>query len=598
MRIALAGNPNSGKTTMFNALTGRNERVGNWAGVTVEKKEFPIKKSFYSGAEELIAVDLPGAYSMSPFTAEESITSSYVRNERPDVLINIVDATNLSRSLFFTTQLLELGVPVVVALNKSDINEKRETTIDTAALSTQLGCPVVETVSTVTGDQGLAEVVKIAASLQGNVQAAPYSQGQVDLSSKEAVTAADRERFAFVNRIVSAVEKRKVFTSEPTVQDKVDDILTHPVFGLVIFAAVMFLVFDISQSTLGPWIADALVGWIEGFQETVAGMVETASPFLQALVVDGVVGGVGAVVLLSGQRGEVKIGSIEIVDDLLDHVFLCCCAGGRRGIGRQFDHRQLGFGTTEDGVLDLQTGGGQKTILRYRSIRRVIVGVDGSGGACIHQQDRTHGAHDGAKYQNEQVVKGLAGDVTDACAQENERHQRHEGKQDEGQCVPDDAGNVAAEVTHSLSAHLQHVADGKIRLEVVLAAELDAQKDVGYTQQRNGGDVACLVISVQRQQHGNDTASADGEQQHAGQSRTKECIGFIKQTQQALTVDDRKGIKCESQRHTDMRTLFGGCFRFHHNTSKVRCVDFARQYLLYWTLLTKAVTFCVIFVNS
>ena len=296
MRIALAGNPNSGKTTMFNALTGRNERVGNWAGVTVEKKEFPIKKNFYSGAEELIAVDLPGAYSMSPFTAEESITSSYVRNERPDVLINIVDATNLSRSLFFTTQLLELGVPVVVALNKSDINEKRETTIDTAALSTQLGCPVVETVSTVTGDRGLVEVIKIAASLQGNVQAAPYSQRQVDLSSKEAVTAADRERFAFVNRIVSAVEKRKVFTSEPTVQDKVDDVLTHPVFGLVIFAAVMFLVFDISQSTLGPWIADALVGWIEGFQETVAGMVETASPFLQALVVDGVVGGVGAVV--------------------------------------------------------------------------------------------------------------------------------------------------------------------------------------------------------------------------------------------------------------------------------------------------------------
>jgi len=130
MRIALTGNPNSGKTTMFNALTGRNEKVGNWAGVTVEKKEHQIKKGFYSGNEELVAVDLPGAYSMSPFTSEESITSSYVKNENPEAIINIVDATNLSRSLFFTTQLLELGIPVVVALNKTDLNEKNGTKID------------------------------------------------------------------------------------------------------------------------------------------------------------------------------------------------------------------------------------------------------------------------------------------------------------------------------------------------------------------------------------------------------------------------------------------------------------------------------------
>ena len=122
MRIALTGNPNSGKTTMFNALTGRSEKVGNWAGVTVDKKEHAIKKA-YAGSEQLIAVDLPGAYSMSPFTSEESITSSYVKNENPDVIINIVDAENLSRSLFFTTQLLELGIPVVVALNKSDLNQ-------------------------------------------------------------------------------------------------------------------------------------------------------------------------------------------------------------------------------------------------------------------------------------------------------------------------------------------------------------------------------------------------------------------------------------------------------------------------------------------
>ena len=120
MRIAFAGNPNSGKTTMYNQLTGSNEKVGNWAGVTVDHKQAPIKK-IYAGEQELVAVDLPGAYSMSPFTAEESITSSYIRNEHLDVIINIVDSTNLSRSLFFTTQLLELGVPMVVALNKTDI---------------------------------------------------------------------------------------------------------------------------------------------------------------------------------------------------------------------------------------------------------------------------------------------------------------------------------------------------------------------------------------------------------------------------------------------------------------------------------------------
>jgi len=165
MRIAFAGNPNSGKTTMYNALTGRNEHVGNWAGVTVEKKEGTIKKNFYDGSEELIAVDLPGAYSMSPFTSEESITSAYVKNEKPDVIINIVDASNLSRSLFFTTQILELGIPVVVALNKSDINKKKQTKIDVDALSKELGCPVILTVSTAGNHSDLAEVVKTAVSL-------------------------------------------------------------------------------------------------------------------------------------------------------------------------------------------------------------------------------------------------------------------------------------------------------------------------------------------------------------------------------------------------------------------------------------------------
>ncbi len=296
MRIALTGNPNSGKTTMYNALTGRNERVGNWAGVTVDKKVSPIKKNFYDGSEELLAVDLPGAYSMSPFTSEESITSGYVKNENPDVIINIVDATNLSRSLFFTTQLLELGIPVVVALNKSDVNEKKETKIDITALSEKLGCPVVNTISTASSDNGLAEVVKAAVALKGAGQKAPYSQDNIDLSSKAEVEAADRKRFEFTNKIVSDVEKRKVLTKESNVQDKIDKVITNPILGLIIFAAVMFLVFDISQSTFGPFLADTLVGWIEIFQGWVAELVSGASPFVQALLVDGIIGGVGAVV--------------------------------------------------------------------------------------------------------------------------------------------------------------------------------------------------------------------------------------------------------------------------------------------------------------
>ena len=297
MRIAFAGNPNSGKTTMYNALTGRNEKVGNWAGVTVDKKEAPIKKA-YAGEKELIAVDLPGAYSMSPFTSEESITSGYVKNEHPDVIINIVDATNLSRSLFFTTQLLELGIPVVVALNKHDINEKKETSIDVAALSKKLGCPVVDTTST-TGE-GLAEVVKAAAAMNGQVQKAPYNQGNVDLTNKDAVIAADKKRFEFVNKIVASVETRKILTKERNFQDKIDAVLTHPIAGIPIFAAIMFLVFHISQSDgslgLGVWLADTLVGWLEAFQATVGELVSGASPILQALLVDGIIGGVAAVV--------------------------------------------------------------------------------------------------------------------------------------------------------------------------------------------------------------------------------------------------------------------------------------------------------------
>ena len=293
MKIALAGNPNSGKTTMYNALTGQNEQVGNWAGVTVDKKEHNFKK-IYSGKEEILAVDLPGTYSMSPFTSEESVTRDYIKNENPDVIINIVDATNLSRSLFFTTQLLELGIPIVVALNKADVNEKKQTKIDIEGLSALLGCPVIETVST--DGEGLERLVDAVKKSVGKTQTAPYVQSKTDLKNRLEAQSEDKRRFKFVGGLVKQVESRKVSANSQSLSDKLDRALTSRWAGIPIFAVVMFLVFQISQSWVGPFLADALTNVLTAFQEWVRGLLIGAAPILSALLVDGVIGGVIAVI--------------------------------------------------------------------------------------------------------------------------------------------------------------------------------------------------------------------------------------------------------------------------------------------------------------
>lgn len=297
MKIALTGNPNSGKTTLFNAITGKIEHVGNWAGVTVAKKEGSIKKNLNTTGKDIIAVDLPGAYSMSPFTSEENITRDFVKKENPDVIINIVDATNLSRSLFFTTQLLELDIPVVVALNKSDLNVKKENTIDVKKLSQALGCPVVETVSTKSSDNGLAALISKAVMVQGQGQKSAFSKEAIDENNEQAVKSQDVKRYSFVNDIVKKVEKRKVSSQKQTTQDAADRILAHKWLGIPIFVAVMYGVFAISQTYVGPFLADFFVGWIDGFNEFVGGLLgDSVSPILSAILLDGIIGGVSAVV--------------------------------------------------------------------------------------------------------------------------------------------------------------------------------------------------------------------------------------------------------------------------------------------------------------
>jgi ferrous iron transport protein B len=299
MKIALTGNPNSGKTTMFNALTGKLEHVGNWAGVTVEKKVAKLKGNLKtSKSEEVMVVDLPGAYSMSPFTSEESITSDFVKDENPDVIINVVDASNLNRSLFFTTQLLELGIPVVVALNKSDMVKRTGLTIDVKRLKNLLNCEIIET--SALKEVGLKDLAQVAIKSGKNKrgQVAPkILEDNYEIKTKADAKKADKLRFTFVNEITKKVEVRKIKSNKVTIFDMVDRIVAHKWLGIPIFGLILWAVFYISQSWLGPILAGYVEELIGMLTETVSSSLEAAgtNDFLTALIVEGIIAGVGAV---------------------------------------------------------------------------------------------------------------------------------------------------------------------------------------------------------------------------------------------------------------------------------------------------------------
>ena len=289
MNIALAGNPNSGKTTLYNALTGKQEYVGNWAGVTVSKKEAKLKESLGNNID---IVDLPGAYSIRPYTSEESITTDFIKTENPDVIINVVDSTNLNRSLFFTTQLLELNIPVVVALNKVDIS-KNVTDIDVSKLEKELNCKVVEI--SAAKNEGLKNLINVASESSKLKEQKNLFKELSNIHNEEKQ---DKKRYSIVNNIISKVENRIIRHNEETLEDKIDRFVTNPIIGTGLFILIMAFIFDLSINTLGPLVADALVGFIENFQNAVSGQLASmgTSDFLNSLLTDGIIGGVGAVV--------------------------------------------------------------------------------------------------------------------------------------------------------------------------------------------------------------------------------------------------------------------------------------------------------------
>ena len=310
IKIALAGNPNCGKTTMFNALTGANQYVGNWPGVTVEKKEGKLKGKRKN--DDIIVTDLPGIYSLSPYTLEEVVSRDYILNDDPDVIIDLVDATNIERNLYLTTQLIEAGVPVVIALNMTDLLEKRGIKIDTNRLSMLLDCPIVET--SALKQTGLDTLIKKRwyavkflendSKVVESMNLSAAAKAAVDKDRKELETKHDDdmesivtdERYKFIQKIVETTVKKG--KDKLTTSDKIDRIVTNRILGIPIFIAVMFVVYYISVTTIGTIVTDWTNDtFVVAVQDLASKGLEAAgvSSVIEGLVVDGIIGGIGAV---------------------------------------------------------------------------------------------------------------------------------------------------------------------------------------------------------------------------------------------------------------------------------------------------------------
>ncbi len=293
IKIALAGNPNSGKTTLYNLITGRQERIGNWSGITVEKKEAKLKDKYKKDA---IVIDLPGVYSLSSFTSEESIAINFVKEQQIDVLINVIDSNNLSRSLYLSSQLLELGIPMIIALNKSDLAKYR-IKFDLDKLSKLLNCPVV--IISSANDKGVKELIK--KTIQRSEQKEQINLFE-DLNDSSEGELQDKIRYDKINQIVSSVETRKD-NKQVSISDKIDYYLTNPFIGLTVFFFIMWGIFELSINWLSEIIANILGGIMSFFsvttffQDAISDLLTKfgVSEFFINLINHGIIGGAAAV---------------------------------------------------------------------------------------------------------------------------------------------------------------------------------------------------------------------------------------------------------------------------------------------------------------